>query len=64
MNKGKKNTTRSFMKLHGLDEEDYYTNADGYFVFTSVYHTKRGYCCRNGCLHCPYNFKKEVIIPQ
>nr|WP_317043973.1 DUF5522 domain-containing protein [Ekhidna lutea] len=20
-----------------------------------MYHRKRGYCCGNACLHCPYN---------
>jgi hypothetical protein len=25
-----------------------------YFVFTALYHQKRGYCCGSGCKHCPY----------
>lgn len=25
-----------------------------YMVFTEAYHIKRGYCCGNGCRHCPY----------
>jgi hypothetical protein len=25
-----------------------------YWVFTSQYHLRRGYCCENGCRHCPY----------
>ncbi|MCC9136544.1 DUF5522 domain-containing protein [Pontibacter silvestris] len=29
-------------------------------VFTAKYHLKRGHCCRNGCRHCPYGFKKKV----
>ncbi|UTA70360.1 DUF5522 domain-containing protein [Emticicia sp. 21SJ11W-3] len=28
-------------------------------VFTEVYHKKRGYCCKNGCRHCPFGFKKR-----
>ena len=36
---------------------DYYTE-DGLFVFTGEYLRKRGYCCKNGCRHCPYDFKK------
>lgn len=40
------------------DKEDYYTSKDGYVVFTEKYHLKRGYCCKNGCKHCPYGFKK------
>ena len=26
----------------------------GFYVFTSAYHRKRGYCCKNGCRHCPF----------
>jgi hypothetical protein len=37
--------------------EDYYINEGGLFVFTANYHLKRGYCCKNGCKHCPYGFK-------
>jgi hypothetical protein len=36
----------------------YYINEQGYFVFTELYHKLRGYCCENGCRHCPYGFKK------
>lgn len=25
-----------------------------YMVFTETYHLKRGFCCGNGCRHCPY----------
>ncbi|MFN3487635.1 MAG: DUF5522 domain-containing protein [Emticicia sp.] len=38
--------------------EDYYYE-NGFLVFTSEYHLKRGYCCKNGCRHCPYNHKKN-----
>jgi len=35
------------------------TDADFYFdsglmIMTEAYHLKRGYCCKNGCKHCPY----------
>jgi len=46
-------------KLPGLADDDYYYTPEGYVVFTAVYHTKRGYCCKNGCRHCPYGFKKS-----
>ncbi|MCG9881787.1 MAG: DUF5522 domain-containing protein [Bacteroidia bacterium] len=23
-------------------------------VFTEAFHLQRGYCCGNGCRHCPY----------
>jgi hypothetical protein len=38
---------------------DYYINEDGNFVFTEAYHLNRGYCCKNGCLHCPWNYHAE-----
>jgi hypothetical protein len=37
---------------------DYYINEDGLFVFTWEYHLKRGYCCKNKCLHCPWDYGK------
>ena len=46
--------------LSGLTNEDYYMNEQGFVVFTAAYHQKRGYCCKNGCLHCPYGFKKNA----
>jgi hypothetical protein len=38
--------------------EDYYFE-NGLMVFTQAYHLKRGYCCKSGCRHCPYGYKKE-----
>ncbi|WP_299500434.1 DUF5522 domain-containing protein [Mucilaginibacter sp.] len=38
---------------------DYYINEDGNFVFTEAYHLKRGYCCKNKCLHCPWHYGKD-----
>ncbi len=35
-------------------DEDYYFNEDGLMVLTSNYLKRRGYCCENGCKHCPY----------
>jgi hypothetical protein len=32
---------------------DYYME-NGYRVMTEHYLIKRGYCCSNGCRHCPY----------
>jgi hypothetical protein len=34
---------------------DYYIE-HGWFVFTEAFLLKRGYCCENGCRHCPYGF--------
>jgi hypothetical protein len=37
---------------------DYYFNEDGNYVLTAWYLLKRGYCCKNGCTHCPYGYQK------
>lgn len=37
---------------------DYYFNEKGLLVFTEKYLKERGYCCKNGCKHCPYGFQK------
>ncbi|MBK7148505.1 MAG: hypothetical protein IPH78_06680 [Bacteroidetes bacterium] len=44
------------------DSEYYYYNKDGLLVFTEKYHLKRGYCCNNKCLHCPY--KNDSARPE
>lgn len=31
----------------------------GHEVFTEFYLLERGYCCQNGCRHCPYGFNKK-----
>jgi hypothetical protein len=41
---------------------DYYINAEGKYVFTEHYLLKRGRCCSNGCLHCPYGYKKPIAL--
>jgi hypothetical protein len=33
---------------------DFYLSKQGYRVLTEHYLKERGYCCGNGCLHCPY----------
>lgn len=43
-----------------LDPEDFYYSPEGYIVFTEKYHLKRGYCCKNGCKHCPYGYNKNT----
>lgn len=37
---------------------DFYYNEQGLMVLTEKYHLERGYCCGNGCRHCPYNYEK------
>jgi hypothetical protein len=35
----------------------YYVNEDGWVVLTEKYLLERGYCCGNGCRHCPYGYE-------
>jgi len=35
----------------------YYLNDEGLIVLTKQYHLEKGYCCGNGCKHCPYNYE-------
>ena len=48
-----------FNQLSEYEEGDFYINEDGYKVFTEKFLLKRGYCCQNGCKHCPYGFDKK-----
>jgi hypothetical protein len=46
-----------------VENEDFYYEK-GLMVFTAKYHKERGYCCKNGCRHCPYGYKKiPPLIP-
>ncbi|MBX3044085.1 MAG: hypothetical protein KIT33_04580 [Candidatus Kapabacteria bacterium] len=45
-----------------ITPDDYYFNEEGLMVFTAKYHLKRGYCCKSGCLNCPWNYKKKNKI--
>lgn len=48
-----------FPKFHDdfIEGVDYYLSKEGYRVMTESYLVKRGYCCGNGCRHCPYEPK-------
>ena len=35
----------------------YFYEKNGRTVFTEEYHIERGYCCGNGCRHCPFTPK-------
>ena len=39
-----------------VDGVDFYFD-DGLMVLTELYLLNRGYCCGNGCRHCPYDQK-------
>jgi hypothetical protein len=38
------------------ENKDYYILPNGLLVFTADYLSRRGYCCGNGCLNCPYDY--------
>ncbi len=40
-----------------IEKIHYYLNEDGLIVLTEQYHLEKGYCCGNGCRHCPYEFE-------
>ena len=43
------------MKHRNLIEgKDFYFNEEGLMVLSESFLLKRGYCCQNGCKHCPY----------
>ena len=33
---------------------DFYYDVEGRKVMTATYHVRRGSCCGNGCMNCPY----------
>ena len=42
-----------------VEGEDYYIE-NGLSVFTARFLRRRGYCCDNGCRHCPYSKESNV----
>ncbi|MCB9303374.1 MAG: hypothetical protein H6566_22285 [Lewinellaceae bacterium] len=40
---------------------DYYLE-NGLFVLTEHFLRKRGYCCQNGCRHCPFGFELQGTV--
>lgn len=40
-----------------IENTDYYFNESGLMVLTTKYLLDRGYCCGNGCKHCPYDYE-------
>jgi hypothetical protein len=47
----KKPAESSAKLIEGIDF--YFEN--GLMVLTAIFLKKRGYCCNNGCRHCPYS---------
>ena len=50
-----------FSKKDKLEKDEYYLSPEGYLIFTEKYLLKRGYCCKNGCKHCPYGFDRKSM---
>ncbi|MBS1736126.1 MAG: hypothetical protein JSS98_05900 [Bacteroidetes bacterium] len=48
-----------------IESVDFYFE-NGFMIFTPEYHTNRGYCCGNGCRHCPFDYKNvpELLKQQ
>ncbi len=40
-----------------IEGVDFYYNSDNLMVLTENYHLEKGYCCGEGCKHCPYDFE-------
>ncbi|KYP13101.1 DUF5522 domain-containing protein [Flavihumibacter sp. CACIAM 22H1] len=49
------------MKKQLIEGEDFYYNESGFVVLTSKYHLEKGFCCGNGCLHCPFDY---INVPE
>lgn len=50
-------------KVKLIPSVHFYINENGLMVFTEKYHLERGYCCKSGCKHCPFqkNEKKKKL---
>ena len=44
------------MKKDFVEKIHYYLE-NGKIIFTEQYHIDRGFCCGNGCRHCPFQPK-------
>jgi hypothetical protein len=58
------------MKQPLVEGIDFYYNEEGYMVLTEAYLLERGYCCGNGCKHCPFEYenvpspKREELLAR
>jgi hypothetical protein len=59
MNKVDPKQIQKPLKKQELVQDKHYYFENGFMVFTEAYHLARGYCCGNGCRHCPYKEKKS-----
>ena len=44
-----------------LEEKIHFYMEGGLMVLTQNYHFMKGYCCENGCRHCPYGFASSRL---
>ena len=56
----KDDSFEGFGKKSQLEPDDFYYSPEGFIIFTAKYLLKRGYCCKNGCKHCPYGFNVKT----
>jgi hypothetical protein len=54
------NERSGFSNKGKFEKDEFYYSPEGYIVFTEKYLLKRGYCCKNGCKHCPYGYDKKT----
>ena len=53
-----------------IEGTHYYINEEGYVVLTEQYHLEKGYCCGNGCKHCPFEYenvpepKRTILLAE
>lgn len=47
----------SYSPTPAVEGLDFYMDPKGYRVMTERFLKNRGYCCGNGCRHCPYSPK-------
>ncbi len=45
------------MTVDLIENIHFYYNDKGLMVLTKAYHEMKGYCCGNGCLHCPFEYE-------
>jgi Family of unknown function (DUF5522) len=53
-----KKVKKQLQKQEITEGADFYIE-NGLSVFTEKFLLERGFCCQNGCRHCPYGFKKD-----
>ena len=45
------------MKQQLVEGVDFYYAEHGLMVLTEKFHLEKGFCCGNGCRHCPYDYE-------